>query len=371
MARIGSATFLLALLLTPTAVAHPLTFTATELVVRPDGSFVVEMVCDLDALALGVAPDRDDAELVAALRALTAAELDDRIAGLEELFRRRVRVRFNDQPAVFDVAFPDHGTPKADAAEIPTVLGLTARLTGVVPAGAMTVEFFASRSFSDVHLSVIDERRGITRQTVLERGARSDPFDLTEVEPPRAGDVARQYLLLGFRHIVPDGLDHILFVLGLFLLSPALRPLIWQVTAFTVAHALTLSLAALEVVDLPTRLVESMIALSIVYVAVENVLTTRLTPWRPLLVFVFGLLHGVGFAGVLRELGLPAYDRLFGLFAFNVGIELGQLAVIVVALGTIGWWRHHRWYRSRAVIPASLAIAVTGAVWAVERLLAP
>jgi hypothetical protein len=192
------------------------------------------MVCDLDALALGVSQDSDDAELVAALRALPPAEFDDHVANLRRLFQRRVRVRFDNRPAEFDVTFPDHGTPAADAAEIPTILGLTARLSGIVPAGAMTVEFFASRSFSDVHISIRDEHRGVTRQDILERGARSDPFDLVgPIVAPHPTDVAVQYLLLGFQHIIPEGLDHILFVLSLFLLSVNLRPLVWQVTAFT------------------------------------------------------------------------------------------------------------------------------------------
>lgn len=370
MARVGPVALVLALLSVSTPGAHPLTFTATELVVHRDGTFVVEMVSDLDALTLGAPQDSDDAELVAALRALTPGELEEHIVRLRRLFQRRVRVRFDGEPAEFDVSFPDHGTPAADAAEIPTVLGLTARLTGIIPLGATTVEFFASRAFSDVHLSVVDERRGVTRQEVLEPGARSDPLDLSgPLVAQRRTDVARQYLLLGFRHIVPDGLDHMLFVLGLFLLSIEIRPLVWQVTAFTVAHAVTLALAALGFIDLPPRIVESMIALSIAYVGVENVMTTRLTPWRPLVVFVFGLLHGVGFAGILRELGLPVDDRALGLIAFNVGIELGQLVVIAAALFTIGRWRHRPWYRPRVVIPASVAIAVIGGIWAVERLI--
>ena len=370
MTRVGLLVVFAALLSVAPSGAHPLTFTATELVIQRDGRFVAEMICDLDALALGVPQDSDDAELVATLRALSADELDQRIERLERLFERRVRVRFDGQPAPVDVSFPDHGTPRADEAEIPTLLGLTARLSGAVPPGATTVEFFASRSFSDVHLTVVDERRGVIGRTVLERGARSDPFDLAgPPEPVGRGEITWQYLRLGFRHIVPDGLDHVLFVLGLFLLSARLKPLVWQVTAFTIAHAITLTLAALGAIDLPAQIVEALIAVSIVYVAVENLLTTRMMPWRPMVVFLFGLLHGVGFAGALRELGLPGQDRLLGLAAFNVGIELGQLAVIGAAFLTVGWWRHQPWYRSRIVIPASVAIALVGAGWAMERLL--
>jgi hypothetical protein len=132
----------------------------------------------------------------------------------------------------------------------------------------------------------------------------------------------------------------------------------------------TLTLAGLGIVALSPRLVEPLIALSIVYVAVENVLTDRMTRWRPPVVFGFGLLHGLGFAGVLGELGLPARERLLALVSFNAGIELGQLAVIAAAALVFGWFRAAPWYRTRLVVPVSAGMALTGLVWAVERVLA-
>ena len=181
--------------------------------------------------------------------------------------------------------------------------------------------------------------------------------------------MAGLYARLGFIHIVPEGTDHILFVLGLFLLSARLRPLVWQVTAFTVAHAVTLTLAAFDVVTLPPRVVEPLIALSVAYVAIENMLVDRMTRWRPAVVFGFGLLHGLGFAGVLGELGLPEDERLLALLSFNAGIEVGQLAIIATAALALWWCRTKPWYRRRVTVPASLAIAATGLVWAVERAL--
>ena len=349
--------------------AHPLTFTETTILLRADGSFQTDLVWDLDALALGAPLNADDATLVAALRALSPDELEARLDRLRQLFQRRVRMRFDGEPAPFVVSFPDQGTTAATASSIPTLLGLTARLTGAIPANAAEMEFFASRAFSDVHLTVRDEVRDVTTRSVLERGARSDPYSLAgPIEPPTALQTGRQYLELGFVHIVPRGLDHILFVVGLFLLGTGIRPLLWQVSAFTVAHATTLSLAVFEMVALPARVVEPLIALSIVYVAVENILTDRLTPWRPAVVFGFGLLHGLGFAGVLGQLGLPEEERLVGLVSFNVGIELGQLLVIAVALALVGWCRHRPWYRARVTVPVSLAIAGAGLFWAVERI---
>ena len=354
----------------PSAEAHPLTFTDTTLTLNADGTFQVDLLYDLDALALGASIDTDDAALVAALAQLSPGDFNARVDRLRRLFERRVRVRFAGEPAVFDVAFPDYGTSNATDAEIPTLLGLTARLTGSVPDAATSVEFFASRAFADVHLTIIDAARDAEVRMVLERGARSDPYELTgPLALPSRREVAAQYLRLGFVHIVPDGLDHILFVLGLFLLSARLRPLVWQVTAFTVAHAMTLTLATLGAVTLSARIVEPLIAVSVAYVAIENVLTDRLTPWRPVVVFAFGLLHGLGFAGALGALGLPDHERLLALVTFNAGIELGQLAVLAAAAVSIGWLRKRSWYRRRVVVPASSVIAIVGLVWAVERAL--
>ena len=146
--------------------------------------------------------------------------------------------------------------------------------------------------------------------------------------PPTLREVALRYFTLGFTHILPKGLDHILFVVGLFLLSTKWRSVLLQVSTFTLAHSITLGLTIYGVVSLPARVVEPMIALSIAYVAIENVVTTELKSWRVALVFSFGLLHGMGFAGVLRDLGLPRSDFLAALVTFNLGVEAGQLTVV-------------------------------------------
>ena len=368
--RLVTALLVVCLLPVASVTGHPLSFTEVTLTLQPDGTFAAELIYDLDALAIGAPIGTDDAELAAALASLPADAFEQRVDRLRRLFERRVRVRFDGDPAPFDVAFPDYGTPRAIESEIPTVLGLTARLTGRIPQGATDVGFFASRAFGEVHLTVVDSARDVEVRSILEAGARSDPLDLTApVEPPTRAEVAGRYGRFGFIHIVPEGADHILFVLGLCLLSPRLRPLVWQVTAFTAAHAVTLTLATFDVVTLSPRVVEPVIALSVAYVAIENVLTDRLTGWRPAVVFGFGLLHGLGFAGVLGELGLPEEERLLALLSFNAGIEAGQLVVIGAAALAVGWWRTRAWYRRRVTVPASAAIAVVGIVWAVERAL--
>jgi hypothetical protein len=202
----------------------------------------------------------------------------------------------------------------------------------------------------------------------IEGGKTSEPFPLDRAVVPRKRiEVVRQYLILGFTHILPKGLDHVLFVLGIFLLAVRLKLVLWQVTAFTLAHTITLALTIYGVVSLPESIVEPLIALSIVYVAIENVFTEKLHAWRPLIVFCFGLLHGMGFAGVLNEIGLPRTEFVPALLAFNVGVELGQLTVIFAAFVLALPFRRRPWYRTRIVIPASLLIAGVALYWFVQR----
>ncbi|MEL6557516.1 MAG: HupE/UreJ family protein [Bacteroidota bacterium] len=177
------------------------------------------------------------------------------------------------------------------------------------------------------------------------------------------------FVKAGVEHIIPKGLDHILFVLGLFFSSLILGSLLWQVTAFTLAHTITLALAALGVMQVPGEIVEPLIALSIVWIAVENCLFHKTTRWRPAVVFGFGLLHGLGFASVLSEYGLPKGGLIPSLMAFNIGVELGQLLVLVMAAILFWFIRNKVWYRKRVQIPASFMIALVGLFWFIERIL--
>lgn len=202
----------------------------------------------------------------------------------------------------------------------------------------------------------------------LEDGANSDLIDMSNLIAKPAMSVFVDYIWVGFEHIIPLGWDHILFVVGLFLFSIKLRSLLWQVSAFTLAHTITLALGMLDVISLPAYIVEPLIAATIVYVAVENILFKKMTWWRPLLVFCFGLLHGLGFASVLTEFGLSAQSFVAGLIGFNIGVELGQLAVILICFVLFGFWfRYKSWYRSVIVVNGSAAIGLIGGYWFIER----
>lgn len=193
--------------------------------------------------------------------------------------------------------------------------------------------------------------------------------NVQELEKLSKSEAAILYLQLGFTHILPLGFDHILFVLSLYLLSPKLKPVLWQATAFTVAHSITLGLAMFKVFTPSPAIVEPIIALSIMYVALENIFSPTLKKSRIGIVFLFGLVHGMGFANALGSLGLPQHSYLTSLVMFNVGVELGQLAVILSASLLFGkWFGNKPWYRKAIVIPLSILITLVAGYWTMERL---
>lgn len=353
--------------LSPRADGHQFQMTAAKVSLQPDRTFRVEFRCDLDALALGIPGDKMTDDDHRYLWSLSEDERRISELHLRSTIDRRLWLRFDGKTRRGDAGFPEKGQLPAESTSVGPYFGNVVVLSGDLPSDAQSVSFQASRAFGVVVLT-LELPLGGTVERTLAPGATSDPIPLwVPVEPASRVSVAFQYAWLGFEHILPKGLDHILFVLCLYLLSTRLAPLLWQVTAFTVAHSVTLALSMYDVVSLPSDVVEPLIALSIAVVAVENLVTSRLQPWRPVVVFAFGLLHGLGFAGVLTELGLPRERYVTALVSFNVGVELGQIAVIVLAAVVTVWFRERSWYRSRVVIPASLAIATVGLYWAVER----
>lgn len=334
--------------------------------------YQMEIVTNVEAMLAGVSPKHTDtnespnAKRYDELRALAPAELKARFVAFAPDFINGLAVEFDGE----------RREPKIVAIEIPQVGDLklarisTLRLEGALPAGVREFRWSYPREFGDNVLRLREAGREEMATAWLGSGEWSDPYVFgAGIKPRTAWQVAAQYTELGFTHILPKGLDHILFVLGLFLLSTRWKPLLVQVTSFTIAHSITLALSIYGVFSLPPSIVEPLIAASIAYVAIENILTTELHAWRPFVVFGFGLLHGMGFAGVLHEIGMPRSEFLAALVTFNVGVELGQLAVITLAFFLAGaWFKDRPWYRRRFVIPASALIAATGLYWTVERI---
>jgi hydrogenase/urease accessory protein HupE len=335
-------------------------------------TYRIDVNTNVEALLAGIGPahadtnESPDAKRYDELRALPPAALKARLQKFAPDLLKGMGVEFDGEriePVIAVVDVPAVGDLKV--ARISTIT-----LEGRMPNNAREFRWSYAREFGDSVLKLRETGREGEANVWLRGGDWSDPYVFGKGLSPRTKlQVAGQYLTLGFTHILPYGLDHILFVLGLFLLSTRWKPLLIQVTAFTIAHSITLALTIYGVFSLPSSVVEPLIALSIAYVAIENMLTKDLHAWRPLVVFGFGLLHGMGFAGVLQEIGMPRSEFVAALISFNVGVELGQLAVITLAFLTAGlWFQDKPWYRARIVVPASLVIAVIGFYWTVERV---
>ncbi len=243
---------------------------------------------------------------------------------------------------------------------------------GKIPNGADSVSVQFSPLLSDVQLTVIRPKHDLVSNNEF-----SENFEVTISESESSHTISpsikviKDYIVQGFVHILPRGLDHILFVLALFLFAKSFSTLLWQVSAFTLAHTITLALGIYGIVQLPSSIVEPLIALSILYVAIENVYrakSTTVSHTRMPVIFAFGLLHGLGFASVLSDVGLPESQYALSLVSFNIGVELGQLSVIVIAFLCLAPIMKKQWYQSTVVKALNIGIAITAAYWVIERV---
>jgi hydrogenase/urease accessory protein HupE len=362
-----------AALVAPQAQAHRLRPAIATMTLQDDNTYSVSIVLNMEVLLAGISPAHQDtnespqAREYNVLRLSNPAAMKKQIDIFSAVFLKGIAIDFDGRrsvPRIVSVEVPEVGDPARERLT-------TITLAGDIPPGARNLTWTWAADFGASAVRVGRKDEEAIQSAFLTDGKTSDPFPLGEQLVPKSRwIVASDYLVLGFTHILPKGLDHILFVLGIFLLSLHWRPLLYQVTAFTIAHSITLALSLYGIVSIPTSIVEPLIALSIVYVAVENILTDELKPWRVYVVFGFGMLHGLGFAGILTALELPRSEYLTALITFNVGVELGQLAVISCAFLSVGlWFRNRSWYRRRIIIPCSTVIASIGAFWTVERLI--
>ena len=205
---------------------------------------------------------------------------------------------------------------------------------------------------------------GGSKQVVFLTQAREVHVSLSEGAATRG---VGSFFLLGIEHIL-TGYDHLLFLLALILRGGNLWSLFKIITAFTIAHSITLALAALNIVMLPERLIEATIALSIAYVAAENLFMRKAVSHRWAVSFLFGLVHGFGFSNVLRELGLPKEGLVWALLNFNLGVETGQAMAVLIAVPVLFWLRQFKW-EPRAVMATSVVVLAVGLTLFVERAL--
>lgn len=326
---------------------------------------------NLEAILAGVDPDiknTDDSPNAAEynrLRALPPVELEKEWEKFKPEFLAGLNVQLDGQKI----------TPEFTGAKFNEVGDITlARSSGLsfnakLPPDEKVFTFNWDKKFGRVILRTISVRSKTAHVETVEPGNTSSAMVIDDLKARTWVDMVGDFIRFGFGHIIPEGTDHILFVVGIFLLSTKLKPILTQVTAFTVAHTLTLGLGAANIVRIPPSIVEPLIAASIAYVAIENIMRPTLSPWRPVVVFMFGLLHGLGFAAFLVDMEIPKEDFLTSLLSFNVGVELGQLTVIAACFLLIGiWFGNKPWYRQRIVIPGSLLISVIAIFWFFQRV---
>lgn len=340
--------------------AHEIGTTRVSVVLHEAQTYDVDIVTDATALIEKLQASSGQTPVPVS----QTDQMQKLLPGFDEKFRQRVKLTFDEssvRPTITYVVGPG-----IDATSAPVA---TIRLSGLIPNGAKHLTWTYGWTFASYAISVRSSASADPATVWLEGGQTSAPFALTTTAPPGTISTAWRYLILGFTHIMPNGLDHMLFVLGIYLLNSRARSVFLQVSAFTVAHSITLGLSLYGLIKVSPAVVEPLIALSIAYVAIENIFISELKSWRVALVFAFGLLHGMGFAGALKELGLPRSEFMTALVTFNLGVEAGQLSVIAVAFLLVGWQFSGRtWYRSRIAIPASVAIACTAIYWTVQRL---
>lgn len=348
-----------------------------EITAKSGGEISIEIRTSIEAMLTGInaqyknTQDAPQAGAYDALRVLEAEQLQQAFAPFKAEFLQQVWLQADEQPVslqIQQVDIPEPGYTKVPRASVIV-------LQGQVAADAENLRWYYPAAFGDnaVRVRQVNEQKEQWYWSDWQWIRKDEPsrsFSLSEVfRQPSAPSVAWSYVEIGFTHIIPKGLDHILFILGIFLFSASLKPLFWQVTMFTIAHTITLGLSMNGVISLPANIVEPLIALSIAYIGAENLLARNLHNSRLLLVFAFGLLHGLGFAGMLVDFGMPDDAFALALISFNIGVEFGQLAIILSGYVLLsGWFGRKSWYRIGVIMPGSLLISLIGVYWFAERL---
>jgi hypothetical protein len=371
--RLLQTTFALLLLLSPALVnAHTNEANQAELKLLVDNNY--QLSIDIDVLHVIKSHQKssvDEADLINYLKNLSLIEIKQLLSKILQMINQQSAFIIDEENVL---VAPFSGLT---VFELKAILGsdspnkiIKLFSQGQLPQKSKKAALIFSPILGDVLLTVSRSEKSLVLS-----GQNSHHFSTDDIK----GGVRKlstaeikllnivEYIYQGFVHILPQGLDHILFVLALFLLATKTSTLLWQVSAFTFAHTITLALGIFGIINLPSSIVEPLIALSIAYVAIENIFYHKLTKWRLPIIFAFGLLHGLGFAAVLVELGLPKSEYISSLISFNIGVEFGQITVIALALLATRWFAKKPQYRQYVVIPLSVLFAVIAIYWFIER----
>lgn len=355
MKRLLSACGLMAFVLVQSASAHPVPFSFLDFYLTSSGMEATLILHDFDvAHDLGISPPE---------RLHEAAFLAERAPSIRALLADRLQVTADGKSLK-----PDWGSPEAlvDRQAVRVVL----RFPGVSAPGKLGISANMF-PYDPMHQTFVNiyEDGNLTRQMILNNFQRRIDH-VTGTRQGALGVIAR-FVPEGIHHIL-IGPDHLLFLVGLLLLGGSVRRLLLVVTSFTIAHSITLSLAALDIFTPPARIIEPAIALSIVYVGFDNLLVKEGRDVRAWIAFAFGFIHGFGFANVLKEMDLPRSALGWSLSSFNVGVEIGQMVVVLVVATALSALHARNEEAGRKVAFAgSILVILAGAFWFVQRVFFP
>lgn len=353
------------------ALAHELQPSIVNLTITDDqvnGELEISLEPLISGMDLGSIDNTDDAPEAAQYDTLRALSSDELEAKFNEVWPElKSKFQINAGTNTLDVIMGDVSIPEIGDIELSRTSML--QISAALPDDGSDITFGWNPELGEIIIRQLKADGDVNYATLLTSGGTSEPMPRIGGVNVSSVDNFFNYIVIGFEHIIPKGLDHILFVLGLFFFSLKMRPLILQITAFTLAHTLTLAMATMGWVSISASVVEPLIALSIAFVALENVRGGEITIRRTAIIFAFGLLHGLGFAYVLGDVGLAPSQFISSLIAFNIGVEFGQLSIIAIAYITLGLtFGKKPWYRSYIAIPASVLIGAVGIYWTIERV---
>ena len=309
--------------------------------------------------------EHDEEEYYKKLRKLNKSELTDIFLKNWDSFISLFYISLEDGTKLNNFNFSKVDTENIDN---PDVSRLSTVHFFIENPGMKSFTFQASTILGEIIFRQTGVQNGITQY--LFTGEKSEIVSSVAGKPIIWYDTFLEYIPVGFTHILPKGLDHILFVLGLLFLTPKFYPLLLQISIFTLAHTITLAISSLKIITISSKIVEPLIAASIIYIAVENFFNSSLTKNRSITIFFFGLLHGLGFASVLSNFGLPSANFVWALVGFNIGVEIGQIAIIFVFYTICIYWINTKNYYTKFIsMPGSAIIALIGVFWFFERTL--
>ena len=354
---LGSVVGLLAFLgVAPPALAHPAPFSFVDLRVQGT-SLDIEVVIHAFDVAYELGIDPPDG-------ALDPGVLGPGTARLAALLRDRLSITADGRTLVLDTWSSAEPLPERQSVRL-RARGELVRAPGVIDVSA---ELFPYDEAHQTFLNFYDDG-ALTSQAIL--GADTTRYEYFVGSRQGTFAVIRKFVPAGIHHIL-IGPDHLLFLVGLLLLGGSVRRLLMVITGFTVAHSITLALAVLNVVTPPGRLIEPIIALSIVYVGIDNLMVRGGRDMRVWIALVFGLIHGFGFASVLQEMGLPSGALGWSLFSFNLGVEIGQVTVAVVVASALMALRARSDVAGRRLaVAGSVVVMAAGTFWFVQRVFFP